>query len=148
MSSFVKPAHKIKFCGLVLYYLVVLIVAYPVLLSRAQSNCTFPEPQGPRFQKCEVVFYSGLSTFLYAAAAPQFNLALNVLWSDANAVQNQRTYSLSLELRRRLLRTRSTYIWWRILASIQRDQAPPQNLIRCQTAATRSKSTMERFTLT
>ena len=86
MSTFVKTAHKIKFLGLVLYYLVVLILAYPLFSSRAQS-C--PQPQTHAFAKCEVVFYSGLSGFAYAAAAPQFTAALNVLWTDANAVQNE-----------------------------------------------------------
>ena len=60
MFTFVKTAHKIKFYGLALYYLVVVILAYPVLLSRAQS-C--PQPQTPAFAKCSVVYYTGLSSF-------------------------------------------------------------------------------------
>jgi len=84
MSPLLKTAHKIKFYLLALYYLLVVFLAYPLLMSRAQS-C--PPPKTPVFAKCSVVYYSGQGSFFYAAAAPQFTNAFNA-WTGANATQN------------------------------------------------------------
>jgi hypothetical protein len=84
MSTVVQTAHRVKFYGLALYYLVVVVLVCPVLLSRAQS-C--PQPEAVKFGKCSVVYYSGQSSFFYAPAAPQFTNAFNS-WTAANATQN------------------------------------------------------------